>query len=229
MSRATERRATLRRGGRGGAARRSRWRRDVAETQSALGFALFSGRLDVRAARAPYERSLRARRRRCRHAEPLRPLLRALRPVRRGARGDRQAAALDPLNARTFRSVGDVEYSARRYAGSIPPVERALAAQSEAVGAWAAIGASRLMMGEMDEARQAFEQGAKQPVRPARDRHRRAKRQGEEQQARAGLAQLIASMATTASTSRRRSMPNGASPRRRSPRCARRARTPIRA
>ncbi|HYJ53420.1 MAG TPA: TIR domain-containing protein, partial [Allosphingosinicella sp.] len=99
---------------------------DVAETQSALGFALFNGRLDARIARGPIERSLALGRgdadilsryaqysARCGRIGPARDAI-------------ARAAALDPLNARVQRYVGEVEYAARRYAESIAPFRRAL-------------------------------------------------------------------------------------------------------
>ncbi len=130
---------------------------DVAETQSALGFALFNGRLDARAARAPYERSLALGggdadvlsryalySARCGRIEPARGAI------------DR-SAALDPLNARTQRLIGDVEYTARRYAEAIPPMRRALELSPQLSVAHSAIGASLLMIGRVDEARAEYD------------------------------------------------------------------------
>jgi TolB-like protein/Tfp pilus assembly protein PilF len=130
---------------------------DVAETQSALGFALFNGRLDAGAARNPYERSLQLGggeadilsryalySARCGRIEPAR-------------RATAHAAALDPLNPRTHRQIGDVEYSARRYAESIPPIRRALELNPGLSIAHSAIGASLLMLGRVDEARAEYE------------------------------------------------------------------------
>lgn len=130
---------------------------DAAETQSALGFALFHGRLDARAARGPYERSLELGRgeadilsryalysARCGRIEAARPAI-------------ERSAALDPLNARTQRLIGDVEYSARRYAESIPPLRRALQLNERLSVARSMIGASLLMLGRVDEARAEYE------------------------------------------------------------------------
>ncbi|HEY5723739.1 MAG TPA: TIR domain-containing protein [Allosphingosinicella sp.] len=128
----------------------------LADAHSALGFALFSGRLDVKAARAPYDRSNAL------GGGDADVLSRYALYCARTGRFDEarkaigKAAGLDPLSPRTFRSVGAVEYAARQYAASIPPVERALSLNPKMSGAWAAIGASRLMMGETDKARSAF-------------------------------------------------------------------------
>lgn len=129
---------------------------DVAETQSALGFALFNGRIDARAARAPYDRSLELGRgdadvlsryalysARCGRFDAARPAI-------------AHAATLDPLNARIFRQVGDVEYSARAYAAAIPSIERALEINPQLSVAHAAIGACRLMLGDVAGARTAY-------------------------------------------------------------------------
>jgi len=128
----------------------------LADAHSALGFALFSGRLDVKAARGPYDRSNALG---SGDADVLSRY--ALYCARTGRLDDARraiskASQLDPLSPRTFRSVGAVEYAARNYVASIPPVERALSLNPRMSGAWAAIGASRLMMGETDKAREAF-------------------------------------------------------------------------
>jgi TolB-like protein/Tfp pilus assembly protein PilF len=130
---------------------------EVAETQSALGFALFNGRLDARAARGPYERSLALGRG---EADILsRYALYSARCGRIAAAREAigRSAALDPLNARTQRLIGDVEYSARRYAESIPSFRRALELNPQLSVAHSAIGAALLMMGRIDEARAEYE------------------------------------------------------------------------
>ena len=123
------------------------------ETQSALGFALFNGHVDARAARAPYEESFDLGKgnadvmarfalysARCGRFEPARSAV-------------ARAAKLDPLNARSFRVQGDVEYAARNFAASIPPAEHALVLNPDLSVAHAAIGASRFMLGQIEAAR----------------------------------------------------------------------------
>lgn len=129
---------------------------NLADAHSALGFALFLGRLDVRAARKPYDRSYALG---MGDADVLsRYALYCARTGRFDAARSAitRAAGLDPLNARTFRLTGEIEYSAHRYAESIPPVERALVLNPKMAVARAAIGASKLMLGKIDEARQAY-------------------------------------------------------------------------
>lgn len=129
----------------------------VAEGHSALGFALFYGRIDARAARDPYERSLQLGggeadilsryalySARCGRIERARPAI-------------SRASALDPLNPRTQRLIGDVEYSARRYAEAIPAFRRALELNPRLSIAHSAIGACLLMLGREQEAEAEYE------------------------------------------------------------------------
>ena len=62
---------------------------DLAEANLALGYALFTGTLDVAGARPFYDRAYRARPRQCQHRPALRAILLARRARRGGARGDR--------------------------------------------------------------------------------------------------------------------------------------------
>jgi TolB-like protein/tetratricopeptide (TPR) repeat protein len=129
---------------------------DLADAHSALGFALFTGRLDVRGARAPYDKS---RELGYGDADVLGRY--ALYCARTGRFDEARqtmgrAAALDPLNPRVFRTIGSVEYAARRYAASISAIERALQLNPRMGGAHAAIGASQLMLGRVDEAGKSF-------------------------------------------------------------------------
>ena len=126
---------------------------DVAETQSALGFALFYGKIDVRAARPPYERSYALGRG---DADVLSRY--ALFSARCGQIGAARsaisrAATLDPLNARTFRLMGTVEYAARQYRASIPHYERALGLNPSLSVAHSSIGDSRYQLGDVEAAR----------------------------------------------------------------------------
>jgi TolB-like protein/tetratricopeptide (TPR) repeat protein len=128
----------------------------LADAYSALGFALFTGRLDVRAARTPYDRSRELGNG---DADVLgRYALYCARTGRfdEARRTINRAATLDPLNPRVFRSVGSVEYAARRYAESIPPIERALELNPRMAAARSAIGASQLMLGRVDEANRSY-------------------------------------------------------------------------
>ena len=126
---------------------------DFADAHSTLGFIRFQGRLDARAARAPFERSrelgegestVLARyaqySARCgRHREASAAMQRALR--------------LDQLNPLIHRAAGSIEYAARNWEASIPPVRKALAMNPKLSRAHAAIGDALMMLGRHDEAR----------------------------------------------------------------------------
>ncbi|MFM5894957.1 MAG: TIR domain-containing protein, partial [Novosphingobium sp.] len=94
---------------------------NLAAAQATLGFALIDGRLDARGARQPYRLSYELARgdadilsrfgnfeARCGRFDSARPAV-------------KRAAELDPLNARAFRQIGQVEYSARNYAAVAAP------------------------------------------------------------------------------------------------------------
>lgn len=129
---------------------------DLADAWSALGFALFSGRLDVKGAQQPYERSFELG---WGDADVLSRY--ALYKARTGhfpeaRRAIERAVTLDPMNARLYRSVGAVEYAARRYAESVPPIRRALDMNPSLNGGWAALGSSQLLLGQVAQAKESF-------------------------------------------------------------------------
>lgn len=128
----------------------------LADAHSALGYALFNGRLAVAAARSPYERSREL------GAGDADVLIRyALYCARTGlfdaARGaiDR-AVSLDPLNARAHASIGEVAFAAGRYADALPAIRQALTLNPRLPGAHATAGASYLMLGDVAAARAEF-------------------------------------------------------------------------
>jgi tetratricopeptide (TPR) repeat protein len=130
---------------------------DLADAWSSLGYALFSGRLDVQGARDPYDRS---RQLGGGDADVLNRY--ALFKARTGRFEEareaiERAASLDPMNARIYRSVGGVAYAARRYADSIPPLQRSLNMNPDLNGGWAALGSSQLLLGQVAQARKSFE------------------------------------------------------------------------
>ena len=129
---------------------------DLADAQSALAFALFQGRLDVRAAREPYELS---------HAlgqgdaAVMGRFALYCADTGRAAEAEtamRRALELDPLNPLMHRAMASVLYAAHRYADAIPHVNRALALNPRLSGAHAALGYALLMLGRTREARASF-------------------------------------------------------------------------
>jgi TolB-like protein len=133
----------------------------LADAHSTLGFTLFQGRLDARAARQPFERSREL------GAGEATVMARyaqyAARIGRAREAGDaiRRALQLDPLNPLIHRAAGAIEYAARNYAGAIPPARKALEMNPQMSLAHAAIGDALLMLGRLDEARAAY---ADEPV-----------------------------------------------------------------
>jgi TolB-like protein/Tfp pilus assembly protein PilF len=133
----------------------------LADAHLALGYAIYNGKLDPKAARASYNKAhaLGAG-----DADVLR-----LFAAYSGANGRsfeaadavERAMALDPLNARVFRTAGDVEYFGRRYAASIPLMKKALSLNPGLSGANAAIGNALYQLGRVAEAKAAY---AREPI-----------------------------------------------------------------
>ena len=129
---------------------------NLAAAQATLGFALIDGRLDAKGARQPYRLSYELARgdadilgrfgnfeARCGRFESARPAV-------------QRAAELDPLNARAFRQIGQVELSARNYAAVAAPIAQALKLNPEMSNAWATLGKAQLMRGDLAAALASF-------------------------------------------------------------------------
>lgn len=126
---------------------------ELAEAHSALGFALFNGRLDAAAARAPYGKSFELG---FGNADILSAF--ANFAGRTGNFADaRKAIAraqrLDPLNAVVFRNAGVIEYSARDFAACLAPLRSALAINPDLAGVHLVLGDVQLIAGRAAEAR----------------------------------------------------------------------------
>lgn len=129
---------------------------DMAEGHLALGYALFTGKLDVAGARPAYDRAYALGRG---DADIL--LLFALYCARGGQPAKAQVAItraqmLDPLNPRTFRAAGSIDYSARRYEPAIAVLGKALALNPEISQAHGLIGNCLYFLGRIREARAAY-------------------------------------------------------------------------
>jgi TolB-like protein/Tfp pilus assembly protein PilF len=129
---------------------------DFAEGFSALGFALASGKLDMRGAREPFERS---------HAlapgdaDVLARYATFRSNMRDHARATEvilRAATLDPLNARTFRSLGDIRHNAGDHAGAIAAYRKAIELNPTLAGVHASLGFAQLMAGDDEDAHASF-------------------------------------------------------------------------
>jgi TolB-like protein/Flp pilus assembly protein TadD len=127
----------------------------LADAYSALAFVLVSGRLDVRGARAPYDRSYAL--------GPGDPdvLARYAQYCAQTGRFDeaetaiRRARELDPLNPRTFWITGFIEYAERRFAQAIAGMQQALSLNPRMANTNGYIGFALLMLGKTAEAEQA--------------------------------------------------------------------------
>jgi TolB-like protein/tetratricopeptide (TPR) repeat protein len=129
---------------------------DFADAHSALGVAFAFGKLDVKAARLPFERS---RMLGVGDADVLaRFALFSARCARDVAAKDaiKRALLLDPLNPRTFRTAATVEYAARRFAESITFNQKALSLNAKLGVANASIGDALIGLGRLKEARAAY-------------------------------------------------------------------------
>jgi TolB-like protein/tetratricopeptide (TPR) repeat protein len=128
---------------------------------SMLGFVLFQGRLDARAARIPFEKSsvlgageatVQAR-----WAQYCARTGRA----REAAEAIERALSRDTLNALIHRAAGTIDYAARRYAESIPPLRKSLQMNPGMPRAHALIGDALVNLGKLAQARSEY---AAEPV-----------------------------------------------------------------
>ena len=129
---------------------------DLAEAHSTLGFTLFQGRLDARAAREPFERSRRLGAGEATVMARYAQYSARIGRERAAADAIERALILDPLNPLIHRAAASIEYAARRYAASIPHARKALKLNPHMSRANAAIGDALFMLGRSEEARAAY-------------------------------------------------------------------------
>ena len=121
---------------------------DLADAQASLGFARFNGQLDARGAQQPYQLSYDLGRgsadvltrfgqfeARCGRIDSARQALAT-------------AARLDPLNARVFRLIGEVEFCAGNWDAVDQPVSQALKLNPAMSVAHATLAAAQIMQGK---------------------------------------------------------------------------------
>ena len=128
----------------------------LAEGYSALGFVLFNGQLDARAAAAPYQRSFELG---YGNAEILSAYANFAGRVGRfddGREAIARAQKLDPLNASVFRNAGYLEYAARNFAAAESQFRTALSINPRSSNVHAALGDIALARGDLDMARTHF-------------------------------------------------------------------------
>jgi TolB-like protein/Tfp pilus assembly protein PilF len=125
----------------------------LAEAYSTLGFTLFQGRLDARAAREPFERSRELGAGEATVLARYAQYCARVGRKREAAESIQRALLLDKLNPLIHRAAGAIEYAARNYGASIPPARLALQMNPRMSRAHAAIGDALFMLGRYDEAR----------------------------------------------------------------------------
>jgi TolB-like protein/tetratricopeptide (TPR) repeat protein len=128
----------------------------LAEGHLALGYALFTGRLDVKGARPSYDKAYRYG-----HGNADIILLYASYTARTGRFREardaiNRALALDPLNPRTHRAAGTIAFASRRYGDAIAQSRRALELNPRISNANATIGDGLMQLGKLAEARAAY-------------------------------------------------------------------------
>ena len=126
------------------------------EGHLALGYALFSGRLDVQGARPSFDKAYLYGR-----GDADIVLLYALYMARARRFAEARSAieralALDPLNPRTHRAAGAVAYASRRYADAVPQYQRALQLNPQMSNAHAGLGDALMALDKIPEARAAY-------------------------------------------------------------------------
>jgi TolB-like protein/Tfp pilus assembly protein PilF len=167
---------------------------DLADAHSTLGFTLFQGRLDAKAARDPFERSATTGSGEATVMARYAQYSARIGRDREATAAMQRAVRLDPLNPLIHRAAASVEYAARRYAESLPPLRQALAMNPKMSRSHASMGDALLMLGRLAEARTEY------LAEPAADFRLAGlaivgKKLGHSTEAQAALAELLADRA----------------------------------
>ena len=138
---------------------------ELAIVQSTLGFVLVQGRLDLRGARVPYEKSYRLGK-----GDATVQLLYAAYAAEMGWQDKaltaiNRAVGLDPLNPATHRAQAFVHYCARRYDDVIASAKKALDLNAKLSLAHAYWGDALLQQGALAEAQRVFDKEPDQMTR----------------------------------------------------------------
>lgn len=133
---------------------------DMAEGHAALGLALMIGRLDLGAARAPYQRSLELGFGNAAILTGFADFGANLGQFADARAAIERAKRLDPLNATVFRSAAIVEFAAREFAAARPPLRTALSLNPRCNNAHDVLGSIALLGGD---ARAALDEYTREP------------------------------------------------------------------
>ena len=127
-----------------------------ANAYSILGFVLFQGRLDARAAREPFEKSNLLGQGEANVQGRWAQYCARTGRVNEAAEAMKRALSRDVLNALIYRAAGTVEYAARRFEASIPPLRQALQMNPKMSRAHAHIGDALINLGKLAQAREEY-------------------------------------------------------------------------
>jgi TolB-like protein len=130
---------------------------NLAEGHLALGYATFTGRLNIHGAWPSYQKAYQLG-----YGNADIALFYALYCSRAGRPGEAKAAAeravlLDPLNPRAFRAQGSVALAGRRFADALPPLRRALQLNPNMTFAHFLVGSAFFGLGQTTDALKEFE------------------------------------------------------------------------
>ncbi|MEP6982249.1 MAG: TIR domain-containing protein [Sphingomicrobium sp.] len=128
----------------------------LAEGHLALGYALFSGRLDPKGARPSYDKAYQYGRGNADIVLLCAAYMARTRRFQEARDAIDWALALDPLNPRTHRAAGTIAFASHRYADAITQGQRALDLNSKISNANASVGDSLMELGKLAEARAAY-------------------------------------------------------------------------
>jgi TolB-like protein/tetratricopeptide (TPR) repeat protein len=129
---------------------------EFAPGHSALGYSLLYGKLDVKGARAPFEKSNSLSRS---DVDVLTRYAIFCARMGRFAEADlaiARATELDPLSSSVFKAAGSIKYAARKYTDAITLGQQALKINPERSVVHSSIGDSYLMLGQIDKARESY-------------------------------------------------------------------------
>ena len=129
---------------------------EYANAYSMLGFVLFQGKLDARSAREPFEKSSALGQGEANVQARWAQYCARTGRTREAAEAMQRALSRDVLNALIYRAAGTVEYAARRFEASIPPLRKALQMNPQMSRAHAHIGDALLNLGKLSEARDEY-------------------------------------------------------------------------
>lgn len=132
-----------------------------ANAYSMLGFVQFQGKLDARAAREPFEKSDALGRGEANVQARWAQYCARTGRDREATEAMQRALSRDVLNALIYRAAGTVEYAARRFEASIPPLRQALQMNPKMSRAHAHVGDALLNLGKLAQAREEY---AAEPV-----------------------------------------------------------------